>query len=63
VKAIAAVASILSLAACLIAPVLYAAGTTDAPTFKTILLIATVAYFVAATFWAGRARSAGAQTA
>lgn len=61
-KIIAAIASILSLAVCLIAPVLFFIGTTDESTFKSVLLIASVAYFVAATLWAGRARPAGAQS-
>ena len=51
IKSIAAVAALLSLALCLIAPVWYFLGQYSVDSYKTIFLIASVVWFVAATVY------------
>lgn len=53
-KAIAALISVLSLAVCLIVPVLWFLGRTTEDTYKMLFLLATVVYFIFATLWARR---------
>ncbi|MCS6954066.1 MAG: hypothetical protein RMK57_15715 [Bryobacterales bacterium] len=49
-----AVASVLSLAGCLAAPVAYFLGLLEVSTYKQVLLVFSLAWFVAATTWAFR---------
>ncbi len=52
-KLVAAV-SLLSLAACLAAPIAYFLGAADVTTYKRLLFVFSVIWFVAATAWASR---------
>lgn len=59
-KTLTALLSILSLAICLGAPVLFFLGILTEARFKTALLIASLAWFLLATSWASlRKRSSG----
>lgn len=51
---LAAVVSVLSLAACLASPLLYFWGTIDAPAYKQAFLLASISWFAAAATWAAR---------
>ena len=51
IKPIAFIAAVVSLAVCLLAPVLYFAGRIEVEGYKTIFLIASIAWFVAATVY------------
>ena len=51
IKPIASVVSLVSLAACLVAPVMYFAGRVEMDSYKTVFLIASVAWFVAAAVY------------
>ena len=51
IKPIALVAALVSLAACLVAPVLYFAGRVEVESYKTVFLIASIAWFIAATVY------------
>ena len=51
VKAIALVAAVVSLAVCLVAPVLYFAGRIEVEDYKTVFLVASIGWFVAATVY------------
>lgn len=46
--------AILSLLGCLAAPLLYFLGRMEMSTYKTLLAVATVSWFVFATTWAAR---------
>ena len=51
IKSIALVAALVSLMMCLAAPALYVAGTVEVEGYKTVFLIASLAWFVAATVY------------
>ena len=51
IKSIAAVAALVSLAVCLVAPVWYFRGEYSLDTYKTIFLVASVLWFVAAVVY------------
>ena len=47
IKPIASVVALVSLAACLVAPVMYFVGWVEIDSYKTVFLIASIAWFVA----------------
>jgi len=47
IKPIASVVALVSLAACLVAPVMYFVGRVEIDSYKTVFLIASIAWFVA----------------
>ncbi len=51
IKPIASVVALVSLAACLVAPVMYVAGRVEIGSYKTVFLIASIAWFVAAAVY------------
>ena len=51
IKPIASVVALVSLVACLVAPVLYFAGRVEIDSYKTVFLIASIAWFVAAAVY------------
>ncbi len=54
-RALLAAVSALNLAVCLAAPFLYLGRRIDESAYKTVLLAASVAWFVFATMWVSRA--------
>ena len=51
IKPIASVVALVSLAACLVAPVMYFAGRVEIDSYKAVFLIASIAWFVAAAVY------------
>ncbi len=51
IKPIASVVALVSLAACLVAPVMYFVGRVEIDSYKTIFLIASLVWFVAAAVY------------
>ncbi len=51
IKPIASVVALVSLAACLVAPVMYFVGWVEIDSYKTIFLIASLVWFVAAAVY------------
>ena len=47
IKLTASVVALVSLAACLVAPMMYFAGRVEIDSYKTVFLIASIAWFVA----------------
>ncbi len=47
IKPLASVVALVSLAVCLVAPVMYFAGRVEIESYKTVFLIASLAWFVA----------------
>ena len=47
IKPIASIVALASLAACLVAPVMYFAGRVEIDSYQTVFLIASIAWFVA----------------
>jgi len=62
IKSIAAVAALVSLALCLAAPVWYFRGEYSLDSYKTIFLIASAAWFVAAVVYDARRQREGRAT-
>lgn len=54
IRTIAAVASVLSLGICVAAPLPYFWGSVDESTYRQVLTVGSVVWFVAATVWATR---------
>lgn len=57
-KTVAATIALLSLAVCLIVPVLFFAGQMERSAFEGVFLAGSLAWFVSATIWIVRAENA-----
>ena len=51
IKPLASVVALVSLAVCLVAPVMYFVGQVEIDSYKTVFLIASLAWFVAAAVY------------